>query len=494
MGTLSHSNFLRDYETANSGLKLNPSDLTLQHKAVLALARMGSLDLACQEYQKYELDKIRHHEDIMSLGGRLHKDLYLKTVGKNASEHARNAAVKYDAAFRDTQGFYSGVNAATMALIADMPWEVIQSRIDQILNLLPQTQSHDPAQHYFIEATRAECLLLQGKKKLAQRAFRNAVNFDPLNYTSHGSTLKQFKMILDKQQQNHDWLSEFLPPRPVHYAGHIWSSFQTGSIMTDLSHLIQEHDIGFGYGALAAGADIVIAEALLEEGTELNVTLPSTIDKFLDTSVKPYGKGWMSRCLACLDEAQTITTLPDNNPQNIDRIRLLAAQMAMGQTIMRSQQLNNSPLQLLLKHPERRESMVAKHEQDWALTGYDILHMDVSHIVESFPAQPRDFTTIDLRLATSESGTVRVFNDLSEAVGAVLMKENKTSSIHFDLMKAQQDVTLLLAENKTNSIFVTEAVAYFATLKHGSDYNIKFAGLIDKNGTSLRVFTLDVLS
>jgi len=67
--------YIGSYESAVMKLQLSPDDRALQHQAVLALARMGALDLALSEYERYGLSNVRHHEDIMALGARLSKDL-----------------------------------------------------------------------------------------------------------------------------------------------------------------------------------------------------------------------------------------------------------------------------------------------------------------------------------------------------------------------------------------------------------------------------------
>ena len=71
--------YLKIYENAVLELETAPNDRNLQYRAVLALARMGSPDFALSEYERYDLSNLRHHEDIMALGGRLSKDLYLTT-------------------------------------------------------------------------------------------------------------------------------------------------------------------------------------------------------------------------------------------------------------------------------------------------------------------------------------------------------------------------------------------------------------------------------
>ena len=99
-------NPLATYEAALAALQTadERQGLEHKHKAVLALTRAGSLDFALAEYNRYGLGDIRHHEDIMGLGGRLYKDLYLSHSGEEAKEFARLSAEKYEDAYKDTGG------------------------------------------------------------------------------------------------------------------------------------------------------------------------------------------------------------------------------------------------------------------------------------------------------------------------------------------------------------------------------------------------------
>lgn len=70
---------------------------------------------------------------------------------------------------------------------------------------------------------------------------------------------------------------------------------------------LDELDIAIGFGPLACGADIVIAEALLSRGAELNVVLPFAEEDFIAVSVLCGGKEWLPRFEACRDAAHSIT-------------------------------------------------------------------------------------------------------------------------------------------------------------------------------------------
>ena len=64
---------------------------------------------------------------------------------------------------------------------------------------------------------------------------------------------------------------------------------------------IRGRHVGFVYGSLAAGGDLVVAEAMLESGAGLHVVLPFEVESFLDASVRPAGVDWERRFSACLE-------------------------------------------------------------------------------------------------------------------------------------------------------------------------------------------------
>ena len=107
MTRIHQHDYIQIYEAGIEALKSRPSDVELQHQIILSLARAGALDFAISEYDRFGLAAVQDHEDIMALNGRLSKDLYLRSSGEEAREHALSAAQKYEAAFQNTLGYYS---------------------------------------------------------------------------------------------------------------------------------------------------------------------------------------------------------------------------------------------------------------------------------------------------------------------------------------------------------------------------------------------------
>ena len=496
-------NYIQNYEAGVAALKDSPHDRQLQHKIVLALARAGALDFALSEYERFGLSAIRDNEDIMALNGRLSKDLYLRSSGQEAQKHAAAAARKYELAFQNTLGYYSGVNSATMALMADLPEERVMARIEAIEALLPVSLEITPTDHYFVEATRAECFLLRGAREKAVAALHAAIDFDPLNYAAHASTLKQFMMITTKRGDALRWLSDFRPPRSLHYAGHIRLNLtenEEEEMRVTISDALQQKDVGFGYGALAAGGDILFAEGLLEQGAELHIVLPCTTDLFKRESVIPFGAGWGQRFDDCLRQASSVrivTQDADWPDKNMNRISGLSA---MGKAILKGQSLSVEPLQILILKETDSPSYTATHAQDWADSAFSQFRLSSGAIRSvTLPPSSSDMA-ISVSLKTDDQSEAEIYDTLEAALAsATLIKRGRKSAqiaLHLNIEGEATDKILdqLLQGGAPQSVLATEAFATVLAAMAADKYKITYAGQIEHiEESTLRCYTIQPL-
>ena len=104
-------------DLAERGLAEHPGDVWLAHRAVLALARAGSTDEAARRFDAYGLGE-REEEDVAALRARIAKDIALAASGPERAREAARSAELYGAIFARTGGYYPGVNAATLSLLA----------------------------------------------------------------------------------------------------------------------------------------------------------------------------------------------------------------------------------------------------------------------------------------------------------------------------------------------------------------------------------------
>ncbi len=123
------------------------------------------------------------------------------------------------------------------------------------------------------------------------------------------------------------------------YCGHMFNADRKAEavLRERIDAAIERHDIAVGYGPLACGADIMIAEALLEKGRELRVVLPFCEEDFIAESVKCGGRGWLKRYHACRKGAAEIYFATPGAYVGDDNQFAYNSRYAMGLTALRAQ-------------------------------------------------------------------------------------------------------------------------------------------------------------
>ncbi len=104
------------YDVIAEGIKNSPKDVRLRQLLALALARSGAAESARSVlaglYQEGHRD-----EETLGLLARTHKDLARETIDPSeAVQHFTQAYKFYAQAYRASGGYWSGINAATLAL------------------------------------------------------------------------------------------------------------------------------------------------------------------------------------------------------------------------------------------------------------------------------------------------------------------------------------------------------------------------------------------
>ena len=249
---------------------------------------------------------------------------------------------------------------------------------------------------------------------------------------------------------------------------------------------------------MAAGADIIIAEALLREGAELNVVLPSSIDNFLENSVRPYGESWVPRFKMCLEKSHSCTTLPDTNEGMSPELTILSARIAMGQAILRSEQLGVKPNQLLISDPTRAESFTAIHAEDWKAANLDQLSIDLVKDAKLEKARAVNSRGLPVLISQSTMPTIQKMPSFNSAISHIFetpMNDETMFGLHFDIPNAEKELEAIMNKRLRGTVLLSEAMASYVALKHKLDYKVVFAGaVIDKDGNPIRCYTLQPIS
>jgi hypothetical protein len=167
------------YDVALRGLSEHPGDPGLEHAAVLALARSGATEKARERYAARGLgsiapDRVERslYTDIAALGARIAKDLALAAGRDRRTALLREAVLRYRRIFDDTGGYYPGVNAATLALLAG---DEAQARaLAALVSAVCARRTEGGEGGYYLWASLAEASLVAGDEAAAAAALAEA--------------------------------------------------------------------------------------------------------------------------------------------------------------------------------------------------------------------------------------------------------------------------------------------------------------------------------
>jgi hypothetical protein len=330
------------YDTALQGLAEHPGDLWLAHRAVLDLAKAGATARAETEFARLGLARSQETE-IAALAARIAKDRALAAPPPEREGLLARAADLYEAAHLRGGGYYPAVNAASLRLLANQT-PAAERLAREVLALC--AAGTDEA--YYRAASEAEAALVLGDEARARAALARAADAGG-DLAARAATRRQLRRVCAARGVADDPLELLAPPTVIHYTGHMiaaegasgrFPAEQEPEVAARIAGLMASHRVGFGYGALACGADILFAEALLARGAELHVVLPFEREEFIAVSVAPAGPGWVERFHACLARASSLSFATEDRQLGHEWIFAYGSFLAMGLASLRARFLD----------------------------------------------------------------------------------------------------------------------------------------------------------
>ena len=337
------------YDLTVSAMASGDASAAVRHQQVLALARMGDTERAMALFEEYGLGRSGdpHHRAV---GARLLKDRALALPPGEERRAALDAAFHaYHAIFLESGDSFPGVNAATLALLAGRDEEARQ--LAQALLANPVVAA---SADFYSAVTRSEALLVLGRVEQAVAALAAPPVAGSRDHGARSTSRRQLAMVAGHiglpERQRAELLGALASPAVVHFAGHMFAADAEleARIRAAIDVALTQENAGFGYGALACGADILFAEALLARGGELHVVLPFVEHDFIAQSVLPGGEQWLERYRDCLGAAASVT-YATAIPFFGDSAQYgYASRMAMGLARLRAEHLLSEPVQIVV--------------------------------------------------------------------------------------------------------------------------------------------------
>lgn len=342
-------NLLLAYDLARVAIDDGDESAELRHLLVLTLARMGDAQQAMELYQLYGLNRSEnaHHR---SIAARILKDAALGLPEGDDRHTALDAAyAAYAEIYEQSGDAYPGINAASLALLSGRDDEA-RALASSIIAMKEISNPKD----YYDAATLAEALLINLRIDEAAAALFMASQLPDANSGAKSSTSRQLRLLaqileLDADRQR-TLLAPISPPTVMHYCGHMFleQPETEAALRQKIEQFVQNHEVDFAYGSLAAGADILIAETILARGGELHVMMPFVKDDFVAQSIMPAGDGWLERFDRCLEAATSVHYATEMNYVGDPAQFGYASKVAMGMAKLRAQYLGNEAHQLAI--------------------------------------------------------------------------------------------------------------------------------------------------
>jgi hypothetical protein len=339
---LARGNLLLAFDVANTAIAAGNAHPRLRYVQVLALARMGELDRAQALYDAHL--KSERDVDAQALGARLLKDRAWQAEPAGQADLLVQASRAYERVFRDTGDAFPGINAASLAVLAGLDRHG-RALAEDVLGALGGA-----ATNYFDAATEAEARLLLGDEAGAEQAIARAVALPGCDPGARSSTSRQLARLVAATGRGAPLLARLRPPPVLTFCGHMFAADPAteAEVGDAIAAFLDARDIQVGYGALACGADILTAEALLARGGELNVVLPYLAEDFVETSVRPGGDAWIARFDACLARASEVVIASQTHAIGDEWQFRYGSLMTMGYARLRAEHLATDALQLAL--------------------------------------------------------------------------------------------------------------------------------------------------
>lgn len=385
------------YDVLTEGLKANPADVELRQLVALALARSGA-----PQRSNAILTQLREegHRDEETLGilARTHKDLWtLATTKAERSRQLKLAHKFYHEAYKLNRGYYSGINAATLALLLGKKEDAraLAQKVREAclaeLKTVPKLSEY----HYWPLATLGEACLILGRWSEAEDWYSRAAQAGKGHYADLSSTRRNARLLLNHLRRDSTAIEAALKiPGIVVFAGHLIDQPQRPSsrfpaslepaVRDAVDRQIKKTKPGFGYASAGCGADILFLEALLERGGEAHVVLPYEQQQFIKDSVAFAGPGWVKRFDSVIDRATTVTTASSERIEEGSMSFEYANLLLYGLADIRARQLETDlkPLAVWDQKPGDGPGGTASAVEHWNKLGLDVNVINVTSLLQ----------------------------------------------------------------------------------------------------------------
>jgi class 3 adenylate cyclase len=344
------------YDVAAEGMRLWPQRVRLRQLVALSLFRSKATERAMVELQKL-YDEGCRDEETMGMLARAHKDLADRTEDpERKRQYWENAYEIYSRAARETGGYYSGINAATLARILGREVEAAELalRVRRACREEQAAAGSLGGDSYWRTATLAESALILNNPVEAENLYMQAARQARNRFGDLASTRRNARLLMDGMGLGPAERARlercFEVPRVVVFSGHMidrpgrpeprFPAHLEAKVKAAVRDRLVELDGRVGFASAACGSDLIFLETVLELGGEIHVVLPYEAEHFIEDSVDIMpGADWRSRFEGILGRAVEVLVASEKQIDGGGLVFDYANRLLLGLAKIRANQL-----------------------------------------------------------------------------------------------------------------------------------------------------------
>jgi class 3 adenylate cyclase/tetratricopeptide (TPR) repeat protein len=440
------------YDVLTEGLKGDPSNVEMRQQLALALARSGATQRG-----NAILAKLREegHRDEETLGilARTHKDLWAHATKKREQNRELQLAHKfYYEAYKLSSGYYSGINAATLALLLGrieqarrLANEVRHACMAELKRLPPKSFDR-----YWPLATLGEACLILRRWSEAEDWYGKAAELAKGNYADLSSTRGNARLILDHLGRDRTEIEKaFKIPSVVVFSGHLIDrpdrkatrfppQLET-AVRAAIRTRLKKMDAGFGYASAACGSDIIFLETLLDLGGEAHIVLPYDKKQFMGDSVDIGSGNWSARFEGVLKNANSVIVASNERLEEGSMSFEYANLLLQGLAYIRARQLETRlmPLAVWDRQAGDGPGGTAAAIENWRNAGLDFDVIDLAQILKR-EMGARSVAAVEQRAKAPAAKKTRAKSKRSQTLPTRIMAMLFADAVNFSKLTEPQ--------------------------------------------------------
>ncbi len=385
------------YDVLAEGLTQWPEDIRLRQLQGLALARSGATVKANRIL--HELVQQGHtDEETLGILARTYKDLWSQASTVSVQRrHLRKAFETYSQTYALHGMIWSGVNAATLALVLGRRAEAhtlarqVQARCQEELRSM---KAHGQSAYWTL-ATLGETALLLGDWADAEERYSQAASVAGEGYGDLCSTRQNAELLLTYLGEDPAWIDRFLRvPGVLVFSGHMidqpgrtsprFPPQLEGAVRDAIDARLNTLSVGWAYSSAACGSDILLLEALQARHIPTHVVLPFQPEQFRDYCVALIPRSrWGARFEKVLGHATAVIEGSEFSLVDRSASYTYAHHLLYGLAAIRAAQLHTAciPMAVWDGKPGDSADGTADRVRQWQRRGHAVEIIDLARLL-----------------------------------------------------------------------------------------------------------------